>query len=111
MTTAPTSLPTATSYFDVISPFAYLALAKSVAITCRPILFAGLLQHWKHLGPAEANPHLSSLRVGAERLLPGPVVSPAASALTLQTMASTPPNWIAAPSIHPLSATGSLGRT
>jgi 2-hydroxychromene-2-carboxylate isomerase len=62
MTPAPTSPPTATWYFDVISPFAYLALreiedlAKSVAITYRPVLFAGLLQHWKHLGPAEIPP-------------------------------------------------------
>jgi DSBA-like thioredoxin domain len=53
---------TATWYFDVISPFAYLALGeiedltKSVAIAYRPILFAGLLQHWKHLGPAEIPP-------------------------------------------------------
>jgi 2-hydroxychromene-2-carboxylate isomerase len=57
-----TSTASATWYFDVISPFAYLALgeieklAKSVAITYRPILFAGLLQHWKHLGPAEIPP-------------------------------------------------------
>ena len=62
MTAAPSSPPAATWYFDVISPFAYLALreiedlAKSVAIIWRPILFAGLLQHWKHLGPAEIPP-------------------------------------------------------
>jgi 2-hydroxychromene-2-carboxylate isomerase len=59
---APTPTASATWYFDVISPFSYLALreieelAKSVAITYRPILFAGLLQHWKHLGPAEIPP-------------------------------------------------------
>jgi 2-hydroxychromene-2-carboxylate isomerase len=59
---APTSTASATWYFDVISPFAYLALgeieelAKSVATAYRPILFAGLLQHWKHLGPAEIPP-------------------------------------------------------
>src|SRR5882757_620279 len=34
-------------------------------------------------------------------------VSPTASALTLQTMVSMPPNWAAAPSIQPLSAAGS----
>jgi 2-hydroxychromene-2-carboxylate isomerase len=62
MTPAPTSPPATTWYFDVISPFAYLALreiedlTKSVTIAYRPILFAGLLQHWKHLGPAEIPP-------------------------------------------------------
>jgi 2-hydroxychromene-2-carboxylate isomerase len=49
-------------YFDVISPFSYLALgdieklAQRVTITYRPILFAALLEHWKHLGPAEIPP-------------------------------------------------------
>jgi 2-hydroxychromene-2-carboxylate isomerase len=49
-------------YFDVISPFSYLALgeieemAKRMTIVYRPILFAGLLQHWKQLGPAEIAP-------------------------------------------------------
>lgn len=53
---------TAIWYFDVISPFSYLALgeieemAKTMAIVYRPILFAGLLQHWKQLGPAEIGP-------------------------------------------------------
>jgi len=52
----------ATWYFDVISPFAYLALgeieelAKRMTVTYRPILFAALLDHWKHLGPAEIPP-------------------------------------------------------
>jgi 2-hydroxychromene-2-carboxylate isomerase len=52
----------ATWHFDVISPFAYLALgeieelAKRIAVTYRPILFAALLEHWKHLGPAEIPP-------------------------------------------------------
>ncbi len=46
-------------YFDVISPYAYLALdeieemARSAPITYRPILFAGLLKHHGQLGPAE----------------------------------------------------------
>jgi 2-hydroxychromene-2-carboxylate isomerase len=54
--------PTAIWYFDVVSPFSYLALgeieemAKTMAIVYRPILFAGLLQHWKQLGPAEIGP-------------------------------------------------------
>jgi 2-hydroxychromene-2-carboxylate isomerase len=57
------SLPTtATWYFDVVSPFSYLALgeieemAKTMTIVYRPVLFAGLLQHWKQLGPAEIGP-------------------------------------------------------
>jgi 2-hydroxychromene-2-carboxylate isomerase len=52
----------ATWYFDVISPFSYLALgeieelAQRMPVTYRPILFAALLEHWKHLGPAEIPP-------------------------------------------------------
>src|ERR1043165_8096598 len=52
----------ATWYFDVISPFSYLALrdieelAQRISITYRPILFAALLERWKHLGPAEIPP-------------------------------------------------------
>ena len=50
---------TADWYFDVISPFAYLQLVRfdrlpdDLRITYRPILFAGLLGHWGHKGPAE----------------------------------------------------------
>ena len=46
-------------YFDVISPFAYLALARveslaeQVDLLYRPVLFAALLRHWDHKGPAE----------------------------------------------------------
>jgi len=46
-------------YFDVISPFAYLhftrfgELPRDLAITCKPVLFAGLLNHWGQKGPAE----------------------------------------------------------
>ena len=46
-------------YFDFLSPFSYLQLAgfdrlpPDLAITYRPVLFAGLLGHWKHRGPAE----------------------------------------------------------
>lgn len=48
-----------TWYFDFISPFAFLQwpevrdLAKSHSVQIKPVLFAGLLQHWGHLGPAE----------------------------------------------------------
>ena len=50
---------TASWYFDVISPFAYLQLARfdrlpgDLDVTYRPVLFAGLLGHWGHKGPAE----------------------------------------------------------
>lgn len=46
-------------YFDFISPYAYLQSQQnklfdaSPEITCKPILFAGLLNHWGQLGPAE----------------------------------------------------------
>jgi 2-hydroxychromene-2-carboxylate isomerase len=46
-------------YFDFISPFSYLQaeiLAREplpAAVRCKPVLFAGLLQHWGQLGPAE----------------------------------------------------------
>ncbi len=46
-------------YFDFISPYAYLQtlrfqeVADVATITCKPILFAGLLKHWETKGPAE----------------------------------------------------------
>ena len=46
-------------YFDVISPFAYLAwprvraLAQSRPVELRPLVFAGLLEAHGHKGPAE----------------------------------------------------------
>lgn len=46
-------------YFDYISPYAYLQfhqldrLPKDVEVEFRPVLFAGLLNHWGQLGPAE----------------------------------------------------------
>ena len=56
----PNAAPTkAIWYFDVISPFSYLALgeieelAKRVQIAYRPVLFAALLDRRKNLGPAE----------------------------------------------------------
>jgi 2-hydroxychromene-2-carboxylate isomerase len=58
----PKSATQATWYFDVISPFSYLALGEieelgqRIGITWRPILFAALLERWKHLGPAEIPP-------------------------------------------------------
>ncbi len=50
---------TAIWYFDFISPFAYIALHRlrelppDVAIEYRPVLFAGILNHWGQKGPAE----------------------------------------------------------
>jgi 2-hydroxychromene-2-carboxylate isomerase len=51
-------------WFDPISPFAYLAFEQlpqvlagcSYAVEYRPVLFAGLLQHWGQKGPAEIEP-------------------------------------------------------
>lgn len=51
-------------YFDVISPFAYLAFERlpqvlegcSYEVKYQPVLFAGLLQHWGNIGPAEIEP-------------------------------------------------------
>lgn len=53
-----------TFWFDPISPYAYLAFERlpqalagcSVVVDYRPVLFAGLLQHWGHKGPAEIEP-------------------------------------------------------
>lgn len=46
-------------YFDFISPFSYLHLKQfgrlpaALEIEYVPVLFAGLLKHWEHKGPAE----------------------------------------------------------
>ena len=46
-------------HFDFISPYAYLQfrqmdrLPSDVEVRFRPVLFAGLLNHWGQLGPAE----------------------------------------------------------
>jgi 2-hydroxychromene-2-carboxylate isomerase len=45
-------------YFDFISPYSYLALARverleGVQVRYRPILFAAVLDHWGQKGPAE----------------------------------------------------------
>lgn len=52
-------MPAADWYFDFLSPFSYLQLAEfdrlppDLEVTYRPVLFAGLLTHWEHKGPAE----------------------------------------------------------
>jgi 2-hydroxychromene-2-carboxylate isomerase len=51
-------------HFDLISPYAYLAFERlpealagcSYAVDYRPVLFAGLLNHWGQKGPAEIEP-------------------------------------------------------
>jgi 2-hydroxychromene-2-carboxylate isomerase len=49
-------------YFDFISPFAYLGLVRLAPLAARldlryrPVLFAGLLNHWGQKGPAEIAP-------------------------------------------------------
>jgi 2-hydroxychromene-2-carboxylate isomerase len=51
-----------TWYFDVISPFAYLQstqlhrLEPHACIAYKPVVFAGLLQHFGNVGPAEIAP-------------------------------------------------------
>ena len=52
-------------YFDFISPYAYLQWHRlrrevpQLAITPKPVLFAGLLSHWDNKGPAEITPKRS----------------------------------------------------
>ena len=49
-------------YFDFVSGYAYLQfemldrLPAGVTVHCKPILFAGLLNHFGHIGPAELAP-------------------------------------------------------
>jgi len=51
-------------YFDFISPYAYFAFRRiesiaaeaGASLTLHPVLFAGLLNHWGQLGPAEIPP-------------------------------------------------------
>jgi 2-hydroxychromene-2-carboxylate isomerase len=53
-----------TFWFDVVSPYTHLAFEHlpqalegcSYAVDYRPVLFAGLLKHWSHKGPAEIEP-------------------------------------------------------
>jgi len=46
-------------YFDFVSPFAYICLHRlkelpaDLSVEYRPVLFAGLLNHWGQKGPAE----------------------------------------------------------
>ena len=50
------SMATMKFYFDVISPFAYIAwplVRKLGPVDPVPVLFAGLLNHHKSVGPAE----------------------------------------------------------
>lgn len=53
-----------TCYFDVISPYAFLAFERlpealkgvSYSVAYTPVLFAGMLKHYGQLGPAEIAP-------------------------------------------------------
>src|SRR5882672_4547930 len=53
---------TAIWYFDFVSPFAFICLHRlkelpaDLSIEYRPVLFAGLLNHWGQKGPAELQP-------------------------------------------------------
>jgi 2-hydroxychromene-2-carboxylate isomerase len=44
-------------YFDFVSPFSYICLQRlpelGVPVSFKPVLFAGLLNHWGQKGPAE----------------------------------------------------------
>jgi 2-hydroxychromene-2-carboxylate isomerase len=44
-------------YFDFVSPFSYIALHRlpelGAPVSFKPVLFAGLLNHWGQKGPAE----------------------------------------------------------
>ena len=44
-------------YFDFVSPYSHICLHRlqelPVAVTMKPVLFAGLLNHWGQKGPAE----------------------------------------------------------
>ncbi len=78
-------------HFDPVSPFAYLAFEQlpqalagcSYEVAYRPVLFAGLLQHWGHQGPAELEPkrawtfrHVNWLAHRAGVVLDTPAVHP-----------------------------------
>ncbi len=49
-------------FFDFISPYSYLQLEQwsrlphDLVVRCRPVLLAGLLDHWGQKGPAEVAP-------------------------------------------------------
>ena len=51
------SAPSIDWYFDFVSPYSYIALHRlrelSHPVNYRPVLFAGLLNHWGQKGPAE----------------------------------------------------------
>lgn len=55
-------MPQVDWYFDFISPYAWLQaetldrLPAGTVLICKPVLFAGLLEHWGQLGPAEIPP-------------------------------------------------------
>ncbi len=57
-------------YFDFVSPYSYLqfeAYPELMRTTeLRPVLFAGLLNHWGGKGPAEV-PRIANLPIGAAR--------------------------------------------
>jgi len=54
-----TSSPCLAWYFDFVSPYAYLQFAahpelfRREDVVLKPVVFAGLLAHWGHKGPAE----------------------------------------------------------
>ncbi|MDC0716303.1 2-hydroxychromene-2-carboxylate isomerase [Nannocystis bainbridge] len=99
-------------FFDVISPYVYLADAllpglrarhPGLVIVHRPVLFAGLLKHWGQLGPAEiASKRVfmfkDILRRAAEHDLPlrGPASHPFNPLLAQRTILAAAPEQRAA---------------
>ena len=53
---------TVTFYYDILSPFAHIALARlrelpsDVVVTPKPVLLGAILTHWGQRGPAEIGP-------------------------------------------------------
>jgi 2-hydroxychromene-2-carboxylate isomerase len=68
--TDPAEPPAIVWFFDVISPFSYLALpgvealARRRRVAFRPVVFGALLAHWGSIGPAE----IASKRLHTYRL-------------------------------------------
>jgi 2-hydroxychromene-2-carboxylate isomerase len=62
MVAAPSSAAPTQWYFDIISPYAYLAyyrlgeIERHRTVELKPAVFAGFLKHWGQLGPAEIAP-------------------------------------------------------
>jgi 2-hydroxychromene-2-carboxylate isomerase len=118
-------------YFDFISPYAYLQstrlddFAQHAVVRCHPVLFAGLLAHHGHKGPAEiaskrtfTYEHVAWLakRNGIALTFPKRTVQPAAAAAAGDAVrqpdgrgrAAVPAVWRGLPTDAALGAAGAL---